>query len=73
MNNNKPMKLDPNQKYRWPVREQVRYLNRCLYPQLKEIDEKMNKIISMNKFTEFAIESVRKDLYKKNNIPLHVI
>jgi len=72
-NNEKPMKLDPNQKYRWPVREQVRYLNRCLYPQLKEIDEKMAKVIAANRFTDWAIEGFRKELYRKSNIPLSVI
>ena len=67
------MELNPKQKYRWPVKEQVRYLNRCLYPQLKEVDEKLAKLISMQKYTDFAIAAMRKRYYKEHNIPLEVI
>jgi hypothetical protein len=67
------MELNPKQKYRWPVREQIRYLNRCLYPQLKEVDEKLARLESMQKFTDFALKSVREKLYRENNIPLSVI
>jgi hypothetical protein len=67
------MELNPKQKYRWPVREQIRYLNRCLYPQLKEIDARLEKAVSMNTFTDFAIESFKTKLYRDNNIPPGVI
>ena len=67
------MELNPNQKYRWPVKEQVRYLNRCLYPQLKEVDEKLAKLVSMQKYSELTISAMRRRYYKELNIPLEVI
>ena len=73
MKSDGPMDLNPNQKYRWPVKEQVRFLNRCLYPQLKDIDERMAKIVAMNKYTDLALNAVREKLYRENNVPLNVI
>jgi hypothetical protein len=54
------------------VEETIKHLNRCLYPELHEVDALMEKI-STGKLTQLALKSFKKKLYAERNIPLGVI
>jgi len=54
------------------VPETIKHLNRCLYPQLHEVDLLMEKV-SSGKYTERALNAFKKKLYTERNIPLGII
>lgn len=54
------------------VEETIKHLNRCLYPELHEVDAWMEKV-STGKWTPLALKAFKKKLYTERNIPLGVI